>query len=306
MSVVDADRPTARRLRTDSTSQGLLLTLLGDYWFGRTGYIPSAALVALLAEFGISAQAARAALSRVQRAGYLEGARQGRNTSYRLSELSAERGLVSGRRIMRFTAERPADVPPWDGRWTIVTYALQTEQADERRRIRRRLRALGFGPLQDAVWISPHPAGRDVLEELDEAASTSLTVFEQATLSPSTDLDPVRIWRLDELARRYRASLDHFGEVLPHLTGRRRPSPPEALVMRTLAMERWRVMPLLDPRLPAALLPPRWPGWEARRRFAQVYDRLGPPAAARVREVVAPFSEEAAAAVRHDSVAEPR
>src|SRR5215472_7508770 len=41
----------------------LLLTLLGDYWWRRTEPLPSAALVALLAEFGVSDSAARAALS---------------------------------------------------------------------------------------------------------------------------------------------------------------------------------------------------------------------------------------------------
>src|SRR5690349_16422581 len=37
----------------------LLLTLLGDYWWRRTEPLPSAALVALLAEFGVSDSAAR-------------------------------------------------------------------------------------------------------------------------------------------------------------------------------------------------------------------------------------------------------
>ena len=39
----------------------LLLTLLGDYWWRQTEPLPSAALVALLAEFGVSDSAARAA-----------------------------------------------------------------------------------------------------------------------------------------------------------------------------------------------------------------------------------------------------
>jgi PaaX-like protein len=39
----------------------LLLTLLGDYWWQHTESLPSAALVALLAEFGVSDSAARAA-----------------------------------------------------------------------------------------------------------------------------------------------------------------------------------------------------------------------------------------------------
>ncbi len=49
----------------------LLLTLLGDYWWQRTEPLPSAAIVALLAEFGVSDSAARAALSRLTRNGLL-------------------------------------------------------------------------------------------------------------------------------------------------------------------------------------------------------------------------------------------
>jgi hypothetical protein len=38
----------------------LLLTLLGDYWWQHTEPLPSAAIVVLLAEFGVSDSAARA------------------------------------------------------------------------------------------------------------------------------------------------------------------------------------------------------------------------------------------------------
>ena len=47
-----------------SSSQQLLVTLISDYWFASTEPIPSAALVALLAEFGVTETGSRAALSR--------------------------------------------------------------------------------------------------------------------------------------------------------------------------------------------------------------------------------------------------
>ncbi len=58
----------------------LLLTLLGDYWWQRTEPLPSAAIVALLAEFGVSDSAARAALSRLTRNGLLVTSKTGRRT----------------------------------------------------------------------------------------------------------------------------------------------------------------------------------------------------------------------------------
>src|SRR5438552_5488757 len=67
----------------------LLLTLLGDYWWQRTEPLPSAAIVALLAEFGVSDSAARAALSRLTRNGLLVTSRNGRRTFVRLSARAA-------------------------------------------------------------------------------------------------------------------------------------------------------------------------------------------------------------------------
>src|SRR5919108_6460011 len=55
----------------------LLLTLLGDYWWQREEQLPSAALVALLTEFGVSDTAARAALSRLVRRGLLVTSKHG-------------------------------------------------------------------------------------------------------------------------------------------------------------------------------------------------------------------------------------
>ena len=63
----------------------LLATLMGDYWYAGRDYIPSAALVDMLAEFGVGEAAARAALSRLTCAGRLEGIKTGRTTAYRVA-----------------------------------------------------------------------------------------------------------------------------------------------------------------------------------------------------------------------------
>src|SRR3954469_24553676 len=68
----------------------LLLTLLGDYWWQQTEPLPSATLVALLAEFGVSDSAARAALSRLTRNRLLVTSKSGRRTFVRLSGRAAQ------------------------------------------------------------------------------------------------------------------------------------------------------------------------------------------------------------------------
>ena len=282
-----------------------LLTLLDDYWFGRQVHIPSAALVELLGEFGIGEQAARAALSRVQRTGMLEGVKQGRRTAYRLSDGAAEAALVQGRRILRFSAETPSSALPWDGRWTIIAYSLAADRADDRRRIRRRLRALGLAPLQDALWLSPRPVADRVQRVLDSTEAVRLNIFEQAVLVGEAAPDVVDAWRLDELRRRYDEVLEQFAATIERLEAIEA-EPDEAFVTRVETMDTWRPMRRLDPQLPAELLPQDWPGWEARRRFAEIHDRLGEPATARVKEIVARHSDDAADAVWFDTVADPR
>jgi phenylacetic acid degradation operon negative regulatory protein len=298
-----AERTVPRNLRSGSTSQGLLVTLLGDYWAGASVYIPSAALVDLLGEFDISAQAARAALSRVQRAGYLEGERDGRTTAYRLTAEVAARGTTVSQQMMRFSAQTPEGAPRWDGTWTLVAYTLQAEQAEERRRIRRALRGLGFGPLQDAVWISPKRRAARVLDAIGDEPALSFGVFEDARLVEGVDIDVARIWDLDALAERYRLAIGLLDEIAAATSTRSTLDPTQALVLRTEAMDRWRSVMPTDPRLPPDLLPRRWPGWAARQKFAKVYDRLAPVAADRVREIVAVHSTDAADAVHHHTVA---
>src|SRR6266699_2861776 len=88
----------------------LLLTLLGDYWWQRTEPLPSAAIVALLAEFGVSDSAARAALSRLTRNGLLVTSKTGRRTFSRLSSRAARDALRKQLRWRGFA-------PLYDGLW---------------------------------------------------------------------------------------------------------------------------------------------------------------------------------------------
>lgn len=301
-----------------STSQRLLFTLLGDYWWAYRGHIPSAALVALLAEFGVSEAGARAALSRVSRAGILEGRRVGRTTWYRLSPGARRYGRAHARAVARFTgvADDEGEVTePWDGTWTCVTYTVPEDERDTRRAVRARLRTLGFGPLHDAVWVSPRGDGEaavQALEELGVERGTVLTGARVAADGQTGGIDPAAVWELDALR-------DTYTDLVRRLSGeatrlrRARPSSEEpgrdggraaaALITRTEVMSTWRSLSRLDPGLPDELLPRDWPGATARRLMVEVYDGLGPLAEARVRAIVEPFSEEVADAATHHPLA---
>jgi phenylacetic acid degradation operon negative regulatory protein len=260
--------------------QHLLLTLLGDFWTGRREALPSAALVDLLGEFGVSAVNARAALSRLGRRGLLEPERAGRHTLYRLSERGHAVLTEGTSRIFSFGATEP----PWDGRWTSFAFSLPEEHRDRRHLLRTGLRWRGFAPLYDGVWIAPGDR-RAAAEALAEELSIDRATIIVGPVSGPDAGSPARSWDLDELATRYRKFLEDF-EPLRRRIDDDDVLDAEALVARTSIIDMWRRFPGEDPDLPVHLLPADWPRAAARELFVEVYDRLAPAATRRFREVV--------------------
>ena len=284
------DRVHLPRMQAGAQPQHLLITLLGDYWYGRREHLPSAALVRLLAEFGVTPVGARAALSRLARRGLLESSRVGRRTYYGLTERAAAVIAEGARRIYSFgTGARS-----WSGQWTVAAFSIPEEQRDVRHALRSRLRWLGFAPLYDGVWVTPGDeaaAATAVLKELEITSATVLT----AVLAPGSPLDgdPLAAWDLDGLRRSYREFVAKYGPLLRRI-GAGEVGASEALVARTEIMNEWRNFPNLDPELPPGLLPRPWPRAEARRIFVEVYNGLGPLAQVRVRQVLAEQSPDLA------------
>jgi phenylacetic acid degradation operon negative regulatory protein len=273
------------RTQAGSQPQHLLLTLLGDYFLESSLYIPSASLVSLLEEFGITSAGSRAALSRLSRRGLLASSKSGRNTYYRLTPRAAALLREGAQHILGFGASKGH----WSGSWTIVAFSVPEDQRQSRPVLRTRLRWLGFAPLYDGLWISPHPPTEDIDTVLDELQIKASTVFVGGIRDRIGGNPPLSAWDLDELRRVYTEFVEEFTEL------RRRVrngdvGAAEGLVARTTIMDRWRNMPNLDPELPGELLPRDWPRDEARALFVDVYDGLGALAEMRVRQILAEFS----------------
>lgn len=287
------------RAQEGARPQHLIVTLFGDYWWGRTEHLPSAALVALTNEFGISSASARAALSRLGRRGLLTATKIGRRTYYGPTERT-QRVMREGReRIFSFGV---SDATPWRGSWLLVAFSVPEEQRDIRHALRTRLRWLGFAPLYDRVWISPHGDPTAAEAAIRECNVQDASVFEATSLYSVTGAGagrhPVSAWNLDELQRSYDEFIERFEPVYEQVaSGDIRAS--EALVERTAIMDTWRSFPALDPNLPREVLPAEWPRRRAREIFAKVYDSLGPLAEARFRQVLSEYAPELARLVHH-------
>ncbi len=282
------------RSQSGSPPQHLLVTFLADYCLRRSLRLPSAALVSLTGDFGVTPMSARAALSRLARRGVVEQSRRGRRTFYALSPDAARVLLRGSRRLVAFAG----DAEGWDGYWTVVAFSMPEDRRDARHLLRSRLRWQGFAPLYDGMWVSPQANQAEVAETLEGLDVPAVTVLRATAvdLAGPGSRQPLQAWDLDEIAAAYHEFLDRWTPVVERLR-RGDVSASEALVVRTQIMDTYRRFPGLDPQLPMRLMPPGWPRERALALFTEAYDWLGPLAEARVRQVVAELDPESAAQV---------
>jgi len=291
------------RRQAHSSPQSLAVTLLADYTLPARAWLPSAAIVALLAESGVTTASGRTAISRLTRRAVLESSRHGRRSSYRLTQPAADNLARGGRWIARFAAE----VEPWDGWWTLIAFSLPQEATAERRALRGQLRWLGYAPLYDGLWVSPHPLEEKVATELSKVAVDTMSVFRarHVEIEAIADQRPIEAWDTAALARRYDSFIRRWSALLPGVaagtvTGA------AAVRARTEVMDAYRRFPVLDPLLPSELMPADWPRQAARDVFVAVYDGLAEPAEEHVRAVAARYDAGRLSDIRAHTTTEMR
>ncbi|MBM7470758.1 PaaX family transcriptional regulator [Subtercola frigoramans] len=285
-SVVDS--PLLPREIESESAPSLMLLLIGEFWrYSPELTIPSAALVELVRPLGVSAEAARASLSRLSRRGTLEVSRSGRRTSYALSPEVAATVPVSERLTMAFGREERL----WDGEWTVVVFSLSEQERDRRQRLREWLRWLGFGPARDGVWVSPHADVSLVESSLVDFLPSDGLIFRSSHMVG--DVNEHELWPLGEIREMYLTFISDLRQFVYRLRAGE-VAPAEALKIALLVLGRWRGFPTVDPDLPAQYLPSDWPRREARRLFVSVYDACVPLANQYVRDVLMKYDPELA------------
>jgi phenylacetic acid degradation operon negative regulatory protein len=251
--------------------QDLVITLLGTYVRPYGARVWSGGLVELLGEFRFSDGAARVALTRLVRRGLLARERSGRLVHYRVTP-RCERLLAEGDvRIFSLGELGGSDS---DG-WTVLWHQIPEQRRLERARLARRLRFLGFGSVQDSVWVSPHDHSAEVcalLEELGVAASAVVFVARVGSVDGLAAMVD-RAWDLSGLAARY----DAFdAEFTPYRARGVRLDDREAFLVRTRLMHLYRGFPALDPELPDAPMAVSRARARAVRTFQVLFERLAP------------------------------
>jgi phenylacetic acid degradation operon negative regulatory protein len=244
----------------------LVMTLLAAYVRDHHDAVWSGGLVTVLGELGFSTGAARVALNRFVSRGLLTRVRRGRRSDYRLTE-RAENLLAEGDRRI-FSLGRDLRAPEV---WTLLWHDIPEQQRLERGRLARRLRFLGFGTLQDGLWVSPHHREREVAPLLDELGVAARCGVVTGAVSASAGYVPfVRAgWDLSALSSRYRRYASAFGPYL-HGGDGARVDDASAFRVRTYALHLFRPFPFLDPNLPDTHMPDP----NARRDAVEIFDRV--------------------------------
>lgn len=258
-----------RLLRVHARSA--LFDLYGDHLRSRGDRAPVASLVRILTPLGVTPPAARTAISRMVRQGWLVPEQVAGGRGYALTSRARARLDEAATRIYR-TGDGG-----WRGSWDLVVLTA-TPPRPARERIRSALSFLGYAPLGDGTWISPFRSPE--VESLLAAESVEGTRFE------AYDGDPValaaRVWDLDTLGRAYAAWHEEARALVaaPHrvldLEGLAEDE--QAFVVRSQLVHEWRKFLFSDPGLPVELLPPDWPGHAAARFFDEEAARLLPAA----------------------------
>jgi len=249
--------PLRRRSVGAPAVRSVLLTILGEFVLPRHEPVWQETLVGALGAADIKVQAARQALARSTRAGWLVSERRGRRTRLTLSDQTSRLLERGRRRIFGFGAEEP-----WNGEWLVVILRVPEAQREVRHQLRTQLAWAGFGSLGGGIWITPRVEREAEVAEIAHGEHHAEVVSFRGTVGRLGEpRDLVRsAWDLDAVAAQYERFIADFADPAP--------DQPEAVFGRlTMLVHTWRKFPFLDPGLPAELLPEHWPRAEAHELF---------------------------------------
>lgn len=273
--------PTTPSVRT----QFLIFTLFGEFIIPRGGSIWTGSLLALLDRLDVGERAARLALSRMARKGWLSTRKEGRRSQYSLTPRGWSLLVQGGQRIFE---------PPtreWDGMWQIVVFSLPEKKRSLRHAFRTRLPWFGFGQLAPNMWISPHNRKTEILALCSELnMQDHVEIFSGIHMGPSEDQELVRrCWDLPRLANQYKKFIAKFEKeyLACQNNGNLTEKMDDCFVRRFWLLQHYQQFPRIDPNLPAALLPSDWIGFKARQLFEDYRGILETPANQFVDEALA-------------------
>ena len=217
------------------------------------GQLSGRALIQLLADLGLSEAASRSVLLRMRWEGWLDSERTGREARYRLAPAiySAQARIESQLRGKR---------PPWEGYFCGILYEIPEDDRAYRDRLRRTAQLLGYATLRPGLLVATSDRWAELDGLVSDRPSPGSQLLRVQIRLGEADSRTVaaRLWRLDELAARYREVLASSQALIEQADRH----PAGAAAFRAFADA---TLPIFDasaadPDLPDELLPDDWPG----------------------------------------------
>lgn len=254
--------------------QSMLFTIYGEYVRHYDHEIWIGSLTRLLGEFGMTEQAVRAAISRMQRQGWLTSRKIGNRSYYSMSVRGQKRLDEAARRIYRHKSEG------WNGQWCLASYTIPEERRHLRDQFRKELTYLGFGMLTNSTWFSPNDLTKHVQELAETYEITQhVELFIASHVGWSAPQELVaKCWDLEGINASYRAFIDTYRPQYEALLQEPTLADNRCFVEKTQLVHQYRKFLFIDPDLPEELLPDVWLGREADALFDDLYALLHPGA----------------------------
>lgn len=260
-SYEEQDRPSSPAV--------LILFALGAARVPPEPALPGAVLLGLLADLGLSEGAARSAILRMRRSGWLVSQRQGRAVSYAPSEQ-----ILAGHRRWAGVVTRPGT--RWSGSFHALLVSVPEQARAFRDQLRRSAQIAGYRSIRAGLFIAPSDRREElgaILERIPPHASVVsgwLNLGPEDTRRVANDL-----WALEELGARYRS-----------LASQAQAAAASALAGHSVGVDALRAfaaatLPIYqamadDPGLPRELLPAEWPAAETSSALDEALNAFGP------------------------------
>ncbi|HSH24273.1 MAG TPA: phenylacetic acid degradation operon negative regulatory protein PaaX [Massilibacterium sp.] len=258
-------------------TRSMIFTLYGDFIRHYGGEIWTGSLITLLEEFGHNEQSVRAAISRMNKQGWVKSIRRGNRSYYQMTEKGKERLEEAALRIFKFKPHH------WDGKWRIVSYSIPEEIRNIRDEFRKELVWSGFGSLPGGIWISPNSLEKQVDNLIRKyEIKNYVHMFLSEYLGPKTNKEIIKEgWDIKEINEKYSEFIKRYSQK--YIIDRTKiqkgeMTDGECFVERTILVHEYRKFLFIDPGLPEELLPDEWLGDSAAELFASYYKELAQPA----------------------------
>lgn len=286
-------------MRNGLNTRSMIFTLYGDYvrHYGNEIWVGS--LIKLLEPFGHNEQSVRAAISRMNKQGWVTSRKEGNKSYYYLTERGVRRVDEAAKRIFKF---QPVE---WDGYWRMLMYSIPEEKRQIRDELRKELVWSGFGMLSNSLWVTPTDLDKqvkDVIEKYEIAPYVHFFVAENK--GPHKNIDLIeQCWDLDDINLKYDAFIKTYSEkyvVDKNKIEKGLMSDRDCFVERTRLVHEYRKFLFVDPGLPQELLPDKWLGDFAASLFGDYYRALAEPASRFFESIFIDDNEQAKRSKEYD------